>query len=163
VAVWPSGMAEPGPTPAPGRWQCHGVARGLVMTAAAGSVSTAVSVSVDMTEGIVNRFRTMAVVAAVALPAGFAQVVCQPVRQVCGSFAGVISPARRCTWECVHLAVRTAVGVVRTKRQSWAETAPPGASKFPIRYASTARFRNICKRGTAEPAGTGFSHTVHAV
>jgi ABC-2 type transport system permease protein len=33
----------------------------LVMTAAAGSVSTAVSVSVDMTEGIVNRFRTMAI------------------------------------------------------------------------------------------------------
>ncbi len=33
----------------------------LVMTAAAASVSTAVSVSVDMTEGIVNRFRTMAI------------------------------------------------------------------------------------------------------
>ena len=33
----------------------------LVMTAAAGAVSTAVSVSVDMTEGIVNRFRTMAI------------------------------------------------------------------------------------------------------
>lgn len=33
----------------------------LVMTAAAGSVSTAVSVNVDMTEGIVNRFRTMAI------------------------------------------------------------------------------------------------------
>jgi ABC-2 type transport system permease protein len=33
----------------------------LVMTAVAGSVSTAVSVSVDMTEGIVNRFRTMAI------------------------------------------------------------------------------------------------------
>ena len=31
------------------------------MTAVAGSVSTAVSVSVDMTEGIVNRFRTMAI------------------------------------------------------------------------------------------------------
>jgi ABC-2 type transport system permease protein len=33
----------------------------LVMTAAAGSVSTSVSVCVDMTEGIVNRFRTMAI------------------------------------------------------------------------------------------------------
>jgi ABC-2 type transport system permease protein len=33
----------------------------LVMTATAGAVSTAVSVSVDMTEGIINRFRTMAV------------------------------------------------------------------------------------------------------
>ena len=33
----------------------------LVMTAAAGSVATAVSVSVDMTEGIVDRFRTMAI------------------------------------------------------------------------------------------------------
>ena len=33
----------------------------LVMTAAAAAVSTAVSVSVDMTEGIVNRFRTMAI------------------------------------------------------------------------------------------------------
>ena len=33
----------------------------LVTTAVAGSVSTAVSVSVDMTEGIVNRFRTMAI------------------------------------------------------------------------------------------------------
>jgi ABC-2 type transport system permease protein len=33
----------------------------LVMTAAAGAVSTAVSVNVDMTEGIVSRFRTMAI------------------------------------------------------------------------------------------------------
>lgn len=33
----------------------------LVMTATAAAVSTAVSVSVDMTEGIVNRFRTMAI------------------------------------------------------------------------------------------------------
>ena len=35
---------------------------------------------------------------AVQVPAGAAQVVRQLVRQVWGSFAGVISPARRGTW-----------------------------------------------------------------
>ena len=56
AARWAPGLARPGPV------YIDYLAPGIIVLAvASGAVSTAVSVNVDMTEGIINRFRTMAI------------------------------------------------------------------------------------------------------
>jgi len=59
-----AGMTDPGGDAAYIDYLAPGI---LIMAAAAGAGSTAVAVSVDMTEGIVNRFRTMAIARASVL------------------------------------------------------------------------------------------------
>ena len=54
----------------------------LVMAVTAGSVSTATSVSIDMTEGIINRFRTMAISRASVLSGHVAGSVIQTMTSI---------------------------------------------------------------------------------